>query len=218
VPQAWEDWKTPVASVGKLLPNQSIKVMSGEGQELDTGGTGELWVKGPNVFLGYLNNPKETRDALTPDGYFKTGDVGYRDVAGNFFITDRVKEMIKYKGFQIAPAELEGVVAAHPKVADVAVIGLYIEDLVSEVPRAYVVPAQGFEDCEGLEKEIADWVEGKVANYKRMRGGIKLVKSVPKSASGKILRRVMRISAQEEEDTKAKLVEKYKVEGVGMQA
>ncbi len=192
--------------------------MSGEGQELDTGGTGELWVKGPNVFLGYLNNPKETRDALTPDGYFKTGDVGYRDVAGNFFITDRVKEMIKYKGFQIAPAELEGVVAAHPKVADVAVIGLYIEDLVSEVPRAYVVPAQGFEDCEGLEKEIADWVEGKVANYKRMRGGIKLVKSVPKSASGKILRRVMRISAQEEEDTKAKLVEKYKVEGVGMQA
>lgn len=192
--------------------------MSGEGQELDTGGTGELWVKGPNVFLGYLNNPKETRDALTPDGYFKTGDVGYRDVAGNFLITDRVKEMIKYKGFQIAPAELEGVVAAHPKVADVAVIGLYIEGLVSEVPRAYVVPAQGFEDCEGLEKEIADWVEGKVVNYKRMRGGVKLVDNVPKSASGKILRRVMKISAQEEEDTKGKLVEKYGVEGVGMQA
>lgn len=89
------------------MPNQTAKYMSAEDKEVTPGEVGELWVKGPNVFLGYLNNEEGTKNAITEDGYFKTGDVGYQDKDGNFYITDRVKELIKYKGFQVPPAELE---------------------------------------------------------------------------------------------------------------
>lgn len=98
--QLWEDWHRTMGSVGRLLPNQTAKYMSPEGTELPVGETGELWIKGPNIFLGYLNNPEGTLNALTEDGYFRTGDVGRQDSEGNFFITDRVKELIKYKGVQ----------------------------------------------------------------------------------------------------------------------
>lgn len=81
--------------------------MSAEEQEVKVGEVGELWIKGPNIFLGYLNNEAGTKNALTSDGYFKTGDVGFQDKDGNFYITDRIKELIKYKGFQVPPAELE---------------------------------------------------------------------------------------------------------------
>lgn len=96
--QLWEEWRSTMGSVGRLLPNQTAKYMSPEEVEVPVGETGELWIKGPNIFLGYLNNAEGTRKALTEDGYFKTGDVGRQDAAGNFFITDRVKELIKYKG------------------------------------------------------------------------------------------------------------------------
>ena len=99
--------------------------MSEDGTELEPGQPGELWVKGPNVMLGYYNNPEATKNAITEDGYYKTGDVGYIDEKGNFYITDRVKELIKYNGFQVAPAELEGVLAAHSEVEDCAVLGLF---------------------------------------------------------------------------------------------
>lgn len=96
--QLWQEWNKPIGSVGRLLPNQTAKYMSLEGVEVPVGETGELWIKGPNIFLGYLNNIEGTKNALTADGYFKTGDVGRQDSEGNFFITDRVKELIKYKG------------------------------------------------------------------------------------------------------------------------
>ncbi|KAI9814824.1 MAG: hypothetical protein M1827_003090 [Pycnora praestabilis] len=205
--QPWEEWDKTIGSVGRLLPNQTAKYMSPEEKEVPAGETGELWIKGPNVFKGYLNNPTGTANALTDDGYFKTGDVGHQDKDGNFFITDRVKELIKYKGFQVPPAELEGLLIGHPKISDVAVIGIYNKDQATEVPRAYVVPAPGVEGHKKTEEDIVDWLRAKVANHKRLRGGVRFVDEVPKSASGKILRRLLKIKAQEEDakGVKAKL-------------
>lgn len=206
--QEWSDWDRYIGSVGKMLPNMRAKFVDPEEKEVPTGSVGELWVSGPNIFQGYLNNPEGTRNALTDDGYFKTGDVGYLDEQYNFYITDRVKELIKYKGFQVPPAELEGLLASHPKIADVAVIGVYREDIASEVPLAFVVPAGGVKPGTELEKEIADWLNAKVAQHKRLRGGVKFVTEIPKSVSGKILRRVLKLRLAEEmkkEVLKAKL-------------
>lgn len=203
----WDLWDKTIGSVGTLLPNQTAKYMSPEEKELPTGETGELWIKGPNVFKGYHKNPEATKNALTEDGYFKTGDVGHQDKDGNFYITDRVKELIKYKGFQVPPAELEGLLISHPTVNDVAVIGIYNRDQATEVPRAYIVPKPGVEGSPKMADDIMQWFQAKVANHKRLRGGVRFVDEVPKSASGKILRRLLKIKAQEEEEKgqKAKL-------------
>ncbi|KAG8626797.1 hypothetical protein KVT40_005742 [Elsinoe batatas] len=205
--QPWSEWYDTIGSVGKLLPNMTAKYMSPEEKEVAVGEVGELWMAGPNIFLGYFNNIEGTKNALTEDGYFKTGDIGYQDKNGNFYITDRVKELIKYKGFQVPPAELEGYLAAHEKIDDVAVIGIYRDDLATEVPRAYVVPKQGIEAGLKLEAEIVDWIGKKVANHKKLRGGVRFIDEVPKSVSGKILRRVLKQRAEEEEKKgpKAKL-------------
>lgn len=204
--QTWDTWRTHIGSVGVLLPNQTAKYMSPEENEVPIGDVGELWIKGPNIFKGYLNNKEGTANALTSDGYFKTGDVGYQDKGGNFFITDRVKELIKYKGFQVPPAELEGKLASHPLVDDVAVLGIYDKSQATEVPRAYIVVKQGTPANDATAKEIRKWVADNMANHKRLRGGIRFIQEVPKSASGKILRRVLKEQAlKEEEAPKAKL-------------
>ena len=154
----------------------------------------ELWVKGPNVFLGYLNNPTANKESFSEDGYYKTGDVGYEDEAGNFYITDRVKELIKYNGFQVAPAELEGIVLGHPAVKDVGVVGVKSGLAGSELPRAYVVVKGNVvgKGSEGLEREIVEFVEKRVIGYKRLRGGVRFVESIPRNPSGKILRRELK--------------------------
>lgn len=193
-------WKITIGAVGTLLPNQTAKYMSPEEKELSIGETGELWVKGPNVFKGYHNNPEGTKNALTSDGYFKTGDVGYQDKDGNFYITDRVKELIKYKGFQVPLAELEGLLISHPMVNDVAVVGIYAKEQATEVPRAYIVLKPGVEGGPKTAQDIEQWLQAKVANHKRLRGGVRFMDEVPKSASGKILRRLLKIRAQEEEE------------------
>jgi 4-coumarate--CoA ligase len=136
--QPWKDWNRTIGSVGKMLPNMTAKYIDEKGEEVPAGETGELALKGPNVFKGYLNRPELTKDCFTSDGYFLTGDIGHQDTDGNFYITDRVKELIKYKGFQVAPAELEGILVGHPQVDDVAVIGIYSEEQASELPRAYI--------------------------------------------------------------------------------
>lgn len=170
-----------------------------DGKEAAAGEAGELWLQGPNVFKGYLNKPDATKDALTEDGYFKTGDVGYQDKDHNFYITDRVKELIKYKGFQVAPAELEGLLMGHPKVNDVAVIGIENKQEHTEVPRAYVVPGDDSKRDSAAANEIIRWMDSRVASHKKLRGGIRFVDEIPKSASGKILRRVLKDKAAEEE-------------------
>jgi len=202
--QPWGDWNKTIGSVGKLLPYQVAKYMSADEEEMPVGEVGELWIKGPNVFKGYLNNPDGTAHALTSDGYFKTGDVGFQDSNGNFYITDRVKELIKYKGFQVPPAELEGILLSHSNVMDAAVIGVYDKDQATELPRAYIVPKDGLGKTEAEARDITDWLGGKVAHHKKLRGGVRFVDEIPKSVSGKILRRLLKVKAQEEMDGAAK--------------
>ena len=174
--------------------------MSPSETALPPGSIGELWIKGPNVFAGYLNNPSATAAALRADGYFRTGDVGYQDAHGNFYITDRIKELIKYKGFQVAPAELEGILIGHEKVSDACVVGVYDSEQATEVPRAYIVPTKPNINPKALEKEIQDWLNARVAKHKMLRGGIRFVDEIPKSAAGKILRRVLKERAAVEEE------------------
>ncbi|KAL9113739.1 MAG: hypothetical protein Q9227_002184 [Pyrenula ochraceoflavens] len=204
--QQWDEWDRIIGSVGKLHPNMQAKYMTpsneastGEPQEKAVGEIGELYMKGPNIFLGYWKKPAETRDCLSEDGWFRTGDVGYQDKDGNFFITDRVKELIKYKGFQVPPAELEGYLIDHPILADVCVVGVDSKVLGTEVPRAYVVRKGGMAAVKPEDaNEVRKWLDGRVANHKKLRGGVKFVDAVPKSASGKLLRRMLKDTAKKE--------------------
>lgn len=166
--------------------------------DVPTGQDGEIWMKGPNIFKGYYKNAKATSESII-DGWFRSGDCGYIDKDNNLFLTDRYKEIIKYNGFQVAPAQLEGLLIGHPAVNDVAVIGVYSEDRATEMPRAYVVIRDGHDPSTELEQDILDWLHKKVAPYKRLRGGIRFIKEVPKSAAGKVLRRVLLDQAKKEE-------------------
>lgn len=191
-----------MGSNGPASPNQVIKYVSEDGQEVKRGEQGELWIKGPHVFVGYHNNHEATKACMSPDGFFKTGDIAYEDERGNMYITDRVKELIKYKGFQVAPAELEGLLMGMDVVDDVAVIGIRDESQATEVPLAFVVLKKDVEKSEEQKKKIVEWVAGKVASHKKLRGGVKWIDVVPKSASGKILRRVLKDLIKEEEKQK----------------
>ncbi len=144
-------------------------------------------MRGPQVMLGYLGNPEATARSLTAGWLARTGDLGVADDEGYLFIRDRLKELIKVKGFQVAPAEVEAELLAHPDVADAAVIGV-ADDEAGEVPVAFVVPAPGVVFDEGA---VLAHLRGRLASYKVPRV-MHLVEAVPKSASGKILRRVLR--------------------------
>lgn len=153
---------------------------------------GELWVKGPNVFLGYYNNPTANAESFSEDGFYKTGDVGCEDAYGNFTITDRIKELIKYNGFQVAPAELEDILLGHPAVGDCAVVGIPSGQAGSELPRAYVKPAREDLTGDNVAVDIVAFVKAKVVAYKQLRGGVVFVEAIPRNPSGKILRRELK--------------------------
>jgi len=161
-----------------------------------------------------LNNPTSTKNSITEDGWFKTGDVAIIDDEGFYTIVDRQKELIKYKGFQVPPAELEFVLLQHPDIADSGVIGVESVTEATELPRAYVVHAKGLSSAaeqKQFGESVKKWIEGRVAKHKFLRGGVVVVDVIPKSASGKILRRELRDRAREEfakeeiSSTKAKL-------------
>ncbi len=175
-------------SSGPQAPNTECRLVDPDtGADAAPGGEGELWVRGPQVMAGYLNNPAATAATLTPDGWLRTGDVARIDADGCLHIVDRVKELIKVKGFQVAPAELEALLVTHPAVADVAVVGVPDDD-AGEVPKAFVVCAAG---CAPDLAELQRFCEGHVATYKQIRA-LAHVEAIPKSPSGKILRRVLR--------------------------
>ncbi|KIX00172.1 uncharacterized protein Z518_10309 [Rhinocladiella mackenziei CBS 650.93] len=200
--QSWSHWNKSIGSAGNLLPSISIKFMNNR-KETQIGEQGEIWLKGPNICKGYYNNPKATADSIDTEGWYRTGDIGYIDQDHNIYITDRVKELIKYNGFQVAPAQLEGLLLAHPAVNDVAVIGVYNEQRATELPRAYIVPTKGYIGDHKLEDEVSNWLNKKVAPYKRLRGGIRFVDEIPKSTAGKVLRRVLAEEARREEAQQA---------------
>ena len=175
------------ASIGPAIPNIECKFVDIEtGAELGVNETGELWVRGPNRMIGYLNNAEATAHTIDADGWLHTGDVGHVDDKGYFYIVDRVKELIKYKGFQVAPAELEALLLTHPAIADAAVIPS-IDDEGEEVPKGYVVFKA---EQEISQEDVYEFVASKVAPHKKLRK-LEFVESIPKSASGKILRRLL---------------------------
>jgi 4-coumarate--CoA ligase len=171
-----------------LIPSTESRIVDPEtGKDLGIGEDGEIWVRGPQVMPGYLNNEQATKDTIDEDGWLHTGDIGHVDEDGHFTIVDRLKELIKFKGFQVPPAELEALLVTHPAVADAAVIGVP-DDEAGELPKAFVTLKAG---QEASEDEIKQFVAAKVATYKQIRL-LELVSEIPKSASGKILRRLLK--------------------------
>lgn len=183
-----------VGSVGPLVSNTLGKIMDDEGNSLGPHQEGELVIQGPQVMMGYLDEPEKTRDCKSRTGWLRTGDLAQYDEDGYFTITDRIKELIKVRGYPVAPAELEDLLLGHESVNDVAVIQIP-DDTSGELPLAYIVLKDGSSDDnddESTKREIYEWVKERVAPYKRLDGGITFVESIPKSASGKILRRILR--------------------------
>jgi acyl-CoA synthetase (AMP-forming)/AMP-acid ligase II len=174
-------------SIGGLIGGAEARLVSPEtGHDVAPGEHGELWVRGPFVMRGYFDNREATAQAIDGDGWLHTGDVAYVDGDGDFWIVDRVKELIKYKGMQVAPAELEAVLLQHPAVADCAVYPR-ADEAAGEIPKAAVVKKPG---AEVTEDELIQFVAGRVAPQKRLRE-VRFLDAIPKSASGKILRRVL---------------------------
>lgn len=171
--------------VGFTVPNTVCKIIDAEGRALGIGCEGELCIKGPQVMLGYLNNPEATARSIDRDGFLHTGDIAAFDAQGQLFIRDRLKELIKVKGFQVAPAEVEAVLQSFQGVLDAAVIGVPDDD-AGEVPIAFVVLAEGV----GVAS-IAAFLAKELSHYKQPKR-IEVINAVPKSASGKILRRVLK--------------------------
>ncbi|CAN1127576.1 Probable CoA ligase CCL5 [Linum perenne] len=180
-----EECREQPGAVGMLLPNMEAKIVELEsGVGLGVNRTGELWLRGPYVMEGYLNNEEATALTIDPKGWLKTGDICYIDNQGFLFVVDRLKELIKYKGYQVAPAELEALLLTHPQVNDAAVIPMPHKE-VGQYPMAYVVrkPHTNLSPT-----EIIDFVANEVAPYKKVRE-VRFIAAIPKNPSGKILRK-----------------------------
>jgi acyl-CoA synthetase (AMP-forming)/AMP-acid ligase II len=177
-----------LGSIGMLLPNMEARIVDpATGAELPQGVCGELWCRGPNVMSGYLNDPEATAATLDAGGWLHTGDLATVNADGVFTIVDRLKELIKYKGWSVAPAELEAVLLTHDRIADAAVIGVRAAD-GEEVPKAFVVPRPG---ADLTAADVTAFVAERVAPYKKVRA-VEFVDAIPKSAAGKILRKDLR--------------------------
>jgi acyl-CoA synthetase (AMP-forming)/AMP-acid ligase II len=178
----------PPGTVGKLVPTTEARLVGVvTGEDAGAGEEGEIWIRGPQRMKGYFGRPEETDTMVDADGWLHTGDIGVVDEDGWWFVVDRVKELIKYKGYQVAPAELEAVLLGSPDVADAAVIGVY-DERGDEVPKAFVVRAPG---SAATEDDVLAFAAARTAPYKRVRR-VEFVDAIPKAASGKILRRELR--------------------------
>ncbi|MFI6687300.1 AMP-binding protein [Streptomyces sp. NPDC050485] len=180
----------PPGAVGKLLPSTEMRILrlDDPARDAEPGAEGEVAIRGPQVMKGYLGRPDATAALIDAEGWVHTGDVGRVDEDGWLYVVDRVKELIKYKGFQVAPADLEALLLTHPAIADAAVIGVYDTD-GNEVPKAFVVRRPGAPDL-GAD-EVMAYVAERVAPYKKLRR-VEFIEGVPRAASGKILRRELR--------------------------
>ncbi|XP_019931155.3 uncharacterized protein LOC109400142 [Aedes albopictus] len=176
-------------TVGRVHKTTWMKVVDIEsGKTLGPYQVGEICIKGPLVMKGYYKNEQATRETIDSDGWLHSGDTGYFDDEGDFFIVDRIKELIKYKGFQVAPAEVEDILLSHRKIRDAAVVGIPDEES-GELPTAFVVLQ------EGEQLSVADvqrFVASKLSPQKHLRGGVYFLQEIPKTGSGKILRRELR--------------------------
>ncbi|KAI1339216.1 acetyl-CoA synthetase-like protein [Xylariaceae sp. FL0016] len=180
--------------VGTIVASTEVKLIKEDGQEAGVGEPGEILARGPQVVMGYLNNDKATRDTFDADGFLHTGDQGVIDEEGFITITDRIKEMIKVKAIGIAPAELEDLLLGHQAVEDCAVLAIP-DDRAGERPKAYIVPKKGASATQATGEEIIAYVEKNKVRDKWIKE-IEFTNEIPKSASGKILRRVLRDQAK----------------------
>lgn len=174
-------------SIGWLLANTEAKLVDDDGNEITKEGeAGELYVRGPQMLLEYWHNEQATRESKTSDGWFKTGDIAMTK-DDKWWTVDRKKELIKVNGNQVAPAELEAILIEHDGIADAAVTGIVLHE--EEWPIAYVVVQDGIKLT---EKDVKDFVASRVSKHKQLAGGVKFVEEVPKLASGKIVRKVLK--------------------------
>ena len=178
--------QVPIQSVGPPVAGTECRILDLDtGRELGPDQRGELHVRGPQVMKGYLNDPEKTATMIDSEGWLRTGDIAHADEAGNFYIVDRAKELIKYRAYPVAPAELEALLLTHPAVQDAAVVGIS-DDNAGELPKAFIVSEQHLD-----AGELMSWVAERVSPHKRIRR-VEFVPAIPKSPSGKILRRVLR--------------------------
>ena len=190
-----------IGSIGELMPSMRCKIVAADtGREVGVGERGELWLAGPNIMQGYLNRPEATASTIDADGFLHTGDVGYVDEEGRYYVVDRVKELIKVKGFQVAPAELEALLLSDERVADAAVIGVP-DERSGELPKAYVVrqPKQALS-----VDDVKAYVAERTTSYKHL-AYVEFVNAVPKSAAGKILRKELRKMEEQRRSARSKL-------------
>ncbi|CAD5228331.1 unnamed protein product [Bursaphelenchus xylophilus] len=188
----------PLGSVGKIAPNFELRIIDPDTDEpVKPGQPGEFRVRSPTLMVGYFNRPEATKESFDELGFLKTGDIGYMDEKGWCYIVDRRKELIKVKAHQVPPAELEALLLSNKRIADCAVIGVP-DDRNGEVPKAFVVKA----DPKLTEKDVTEFVAKNVAKYKQLVGGVEFLKEIPKSPSGKILRRFLRDSEMKKRKSK----------------
>ncbi|KDR16255.1 probable 4-coumarate--CoA ligase 3 isoform X2 [Zootermopsis nevadensis] len=183
-----EKGSTKYTSSGKPIPNTEMKIINMDtNMNLGPGEAGEVCIRGPQVMMGYHNNPQATAETIDSSGWLHTGDMGYYDEESNFYIVDRYKELIKVKGSQVAPAELEDILRSHPGIADAAVIGVS-DQRSGEVPKAFIVTKQE----ELTEDDVKKFVAEKVSQHKHLKGGVEFIAAIPKNPTGKILRRKLK--------------------------
>ncbi|GAA5850345.1 hypothetical protein JCM3766R1_004318 [Sporobolomyces carnicolor] len=187
----------PTGSVGQLISGVEARLVDDQGKDVKEGESGELWLRGPNIMLGYTKNEKATKETINSEGYLMTGDICEVTKDGYWSVTDRQKEMLKVKGFQVIPSELEGVLLSSPLIADAAVIGVWVEEEATEFPRAYIVPSPEA-NKETVAEDTRKLIASKLAKHKQLRGGVYILDAIPKLPSGKILRKDLRALAAKE--------------------
>ncbi|KAL5232247.1 hypothetical protein ABZP36_031023 [Zizania latifolia] len=191
---AKEPFKVKSGACGTVVRNAELKIVSPDsGESLGRNRPGEICIRGQQIMKGYLNNPEATKNTIDAGGWLHTGDIGYVDDDDEIFIVDRLKEIIKYRGFQVAPAELEALLITHPCIADAAVVGKQIEPEIGEIPVAFVAKTEG---SELSEDDVKQFVAKEVIYYKKLRE-VFFVDKIPKAPSGKILRRELRKQLQD---------------------
>ncbi|KAJ5688450.1 hypothetical protein N7536_011069 [Penicillium majusculum] len=186
----------PLNATGKLITNAEIRFIDSTGNDVSNGAPGEITLRGPHIMMGYLADPKATREHMLDGGWYKTGDIGYLDAQGFLFVSGRIKDIIKSNGFQVSPLELEEILVRHPLVKEAAVHGVWSERNATDLLRAYIVSekplAKAGRDTEEAARSVAEFVASQVAGYKQLKGGVVFVDSLPKSPTGKLLRRLLK--------------------------